>query len=85
MNTLERLLAVFCRVFDGEVDTATITPESRLQDDIGINSIGMLYMAMALEDEFGIQFRNEDFYTIRTVRDVLDCIDRKATPACQDR
>lgn len=77
MNTFERLIKVFNAVFEGDVDTASITPEASLFDDIGINSIGMLYMAMALEEEFGIKFENEDFSAIRTVNDVVACIERK--------
>ena len=49
--------------FEGEIDTNGITLSSSLKDDIGINSIGMLYMAMALEEEFSIKFTNEDFPT----------------------
>lgn len=77
MNTLERLTNVFNSVFEGEVDTSSITPEASLAEDIGINSIGMLYMAMALEEEFGIKFKNEDFAVISTVQDVIDCIEKK--------
>ena len=77
MNTFERLINVFNAVFEGDVDTSVVTPEASLLDDIGINSIGMLYMAMALEEEFGIKFENEDFAAIRTVGDVIACIGRK--------
>lgn len=77
MNTFERLINVFNAVFEGDVDTSAVTPEASLLDDIGINSIGMLYMAMALEEEFGIKFENEDFAAIRTVGDVIACIERK--------
>ena len=76
MNTFERLVKVFNAVFEGDVDTAAIKPEASLFDDIGINSIGMLYMAMALEEEFAIKFENEDFATIHTVGDVIACIER---------
>ena len=40
-------------------------------------SIGLLYMAMAVEEEFGIKFKNEDFAAIRTVGDVIACIESK--------
>ena len=51
--------------------------DASLRDDIGINSNGVLYMAMALEEEFGIKFRNEDFVGITTVGDVIACIEGK--------
>ena len=77
MQTLDRLIKVFHAVFEDSVDTDTLTPESALREDIGINSIGILYMAMAVEEEFGVKFTNEDFSGIRTVADVVKCIEGK--------
>lgn len=77
MQTLERLIKVFRVVFEEDVNTAAVTPEASLREDIGINSIGLLYMAMAVEEEFGIKFKNEDFAAIRTVGDVITLIESK--------
>ena len=77
MQTLDRLIKVFHAVFEDSVDTDTLTPESALREDIGINSIGLLYMAMAVEEEFGIKFSNEDCAGIVTVADVIRCVESK--------
>ena len=77
MEILERLVKVFRAVFEDDVDMAKLTPEASLREDIGINSIGLLYMAMAVEEEFGIKFTNEDFSGIQTVADVIACSERK--------
>lgn len=77
MNTFERLLSVFNTVFEDEINQDLIKPESNLFEDVGINSVGMLYMALALEEEFNIKFQNDDFPKIRTVADVVDCIEKK--------
>ena len=77
MNTFERLLKIFVVAFDENVDTSKITMETALREDLGINSIGLLYMAMAAEEEFGIKFQNEDFPAIHTVADVIACIESK--------
>lgn len=77
MNTFERLIKVFEAVFENEVDTSNITLESSLFDDIGINSIGILYMAIAIEEEFNIKFVNSDFEGINTVSDVINVIEKK--------
>ena len=77
MNTLERLTCVFERVFEDEVDSSAIRPETELVEGLGLNSIGMLYMAMALEEEFGIKFSNADFRDLATVGDVLNKIENK--------
>lgn len=77
MNTYDRLIKVCNAVFEGEIKTDSITPEASLRKDAGINSIGMLYMAMALEEEFEIKFTNDDFMNIETVSDVVRCIEEK--------
>ncbi len=77
MNTFERLIKVFNAVFDNEIDTSNISTSSLLVEDIGINSIGILYMALAIEEEFNIKFVNDDFAEIRTVNDVISIIEKK--------
>lgn len=79
MNTFERLKQVCAAVFEGEIDISAITPESSLRNDIGINSIGILYMALAIEEEFGIKFTNDDFVDILKVSDVVAIIDKKVS------
>ncbi len=78
MNDItERIVTVFENVFEDEIDISTVKPDAELIKDIGMNSIGMLYMAMALEEEFGIKFANADFSELRTVSDVATLIERK--------
>ena len=71
---LERLAKLFESVFENEVDISSLSTESRLIEDLGMNSIGLLYMAMAVEEEFGVRFTNDDFLTLKTVGDVIDKI-----------
>ena len=77
MTTYERLVHVFDAVFEGEIDTSAVTLTSDLRTDVGMNSIGMLYMAMALEEEFGVKFTNDDFTKLSTVADVIACVEGK--------
>ena len=77
MQTLDRLIKVFNIVFEDSIDTSNLTPEASLREDVGMNSIGLLYMAMAVEEEFGIKFNNNDFAAIHTVADVVACIEKK--------
>lgn len=77
MSIFERLIKVFHAVFENDVDVSNITEASALREDVGINSIGMLYMAMAVEEEFNVKFQNEDFAQIKTVGDVIACIQGK--------
>lgn len=77
MSNLEKLIELFRNVFEGDVKTDAITENTRLIEDLEYNSIGLLYMALAVEENFGVKFNNDDFVNIRTVQDVLDKIEGK--------
>lgn len=77
MSNLEKLVELFSNVFEGDVQADTITEQTRLVEDLEFNSIGLLYMALAVEENFGVKFNNDDFINIRTVQDVLDKIEGK--------
>lgn len=76
MSNLERLKEIFAELFGDEVNLDDINEESRLFIDIEMTSIAMLSLAMSIEEEFSMQFKNEDFDNIKTVGDVLRCIER---------
>ena len=74
MTTFEKLKSLIDTVFEGDIDTSDVTETSVLKE-MGLNSIGFLYMAVAIEEEFGVKFTNNDFASINTVQDVIDIIE----------
>ena len=78
MDTLERLKKLLSEVYDGQIDTTNITEETRVVEDIGMKSIAMLYMAMAIEGEFGVSLVNEDLPKMRTVGDILKLVEERS-------
>ena len=70
-STLSKLTELFENVFENEIDVKGISEETRLIEDLGMNSIGLLYMAMAVEEEFSVSFTNEDFAILHTIGDVI--------------
>ena len=61
-----------------EVNTDELVPEANLLDDLGADSLDVVELAMALEDEFGLQVPDEDLENIRTVQDIVDYISKHA-------
>lgn len=51
------------------------TDQSNLTTDLGLNSVGMLFIVIAIEEMFGIRFENVNFGDFKTVGDVLDYIE----------
>lgn len=77
MDTFEQLKKLFEDVLGDKANTAEITENSSLTDDLGINSVGLLYMAVAVEEKFGVRFKNDDFPNIKKVSDVIEIIESR--------
>lgn len=54
-----------------KVDEASITPESRLIEDLKADSANIMVMIMDLEDQFGIMVEDDQIMKLRTVGDVV--------------
>ena len=57
-----------------KVDPATITPDSRLMEDLKADSANIMVMIMDLEDQFGITVEDDQIMKLRTVGDVVNYI-----------
>ena len=56
------------------VDRDAVVPETNLLDDLGADSLDVVELVMALEEEFGIEVPDDDVENIRTVKDVAEYI-----------
>jgi len=54
-----------------------ITPEKDLVQDLGADSLDVVELVMALEEEFGIEIPEEDAEKIKTVGDAINYIKEK--------
>ena len=71
---IEYRLKELLKEIDEEIDVEAITGESRLVEDIGMSSVALLYMAVALEEEFGIDFTKVEITEGMTVNDIVALI-----------
>ncbi len=58
-----------------EVDANEIELSNSLQEDLGADSLDVVEIVMALEDEFSIEIADEETAKIKTVEDVVKYID----------
>ncbi len=56
---------------------ASCTEQSRLKADLGFSSVSMLYMVIAIEEEFQIRFDNVGSSDFDTLGDVVNYIEAK--------
>ena len=61
----------------GDVDLENIDESSKLVDDLGLTSVGILYIVIAIEEFFDIRFDDVGFADFKTFGDVIDYIERK--------
>lgn len=59
---------------DAEDLIGKMSESSDLHTDIGLNSVGMLYIVIAIEEMFNIEFDCVEFKDFNTVADVIDYI-----------
>ena len=55
-----------------DVNVDNVTEDTRLIEDLKFDSLGMMMLAMAMEDEFGISF--DEPVNFATVKDVLEFV-----------
>lgn len=53
-----------------------ITMASRLVEDLGADSLDVVELVMAFEDEFGVTLPDEDIATMKTVGDIVNYINK---------
>jgi acyl carrier protein len=60
------------------VDRAEVTPEAVFVDDLGADSLDLVELIMAMEEEFGMEIADEDAEKLRTVQDVISFVTARA-------
>jgi acyl carrier protein len=61
-----------------EVAPEKIVPEARFTDDLQADSLDLVELVMALEEEFEVEIPDEDAEKILTVQDAADYINKHA-------
>lgn len=60
------------------VDRSEVTPDAVFVDDLGADSLDLVELIMAMEEEFGLQIADEEAEKMRTVQDVINFIQARA-------
>ena len=71
--TFEKVKEILSKQLEVSVDEIQI--ENSLQEDLGADSLDVVEIVMALEDEFSIEIADEDTAKIKTVDDIVKYIE----------
>ena len=61
----------------GSADASKYTESSKLVTELGLTSVNILYMVIAIEETFGIYFDNVGMSDFQTIGDVVSYIEGK--------
>jgi acyl carrier protein len=71
----DRVKEIICEQLGVSADE--VTPQASFIEDLGADSLDLVELVMALEEEYGMEISDEDAEKIRTVQDVLDYINKQ--------
>ncbi len=74
-NLFETIQAVIAEQL--EIDASQVTPEAKFVKDLGVDSLDILELIMALEERFGIEIPDEQAEKIVNVGDVMRYIEKQ--------
>ncbi len=74
-NLFETIQAVIAEQL--EIDVSQVTPEAKFMKDLGVDSLDIVELIMALEERFGIEISDEQAEKIVNVGDVMRYIEKQ--------
>jgi acyl carrier protein len=60
-----------------DMNEETMNESANLAGDLGLSSVGVLYVVIGIEEMFGIRFDDVGFSDFETLGDVIDYIAKK--------
>ena len=72
---LEKIMELLAKQL--RIDVNTLSPDTNIIEDLGADSLDVVEMLMAIEENFGITVSDEEAVTLKTIADVADFIEKK--------
>jgi acyl carrier protein len=58
-----------------------VTPDKTFVDDLDIDSLSMVEIAVAAQDKFGVEIPDDELKNLKTVQDVVNFVQRSGVSA----
>ena len=59
------------------IDRDAIAQDAKFEEDLDVDSLGVVELLMALEDNFGVKIPDEEAEQITTVGEAVDLVEKK--------
>ena len=70
---LERIRNIICEFVD--IDPESITLDTNIRTDLGLNSLELVNLAVEIEEEFGVEIPDREAMGLETVADAIRIIE----------
>ncbi len=77
MDIKEKVTQIICEQLS--VEESQVTPDASFQESLNADSLDIVELVMALEENFGIEIPDDDAEKIRTVGDAIRYIEATQT------
>jgi len=82
MATYDETLAITTEILKKHVDAnRTIRPNDHIQNDLGLDSLGVMELVADVEDRFAVTIPNDVLSDISTVEDIAKALVKLQAPA----
>jgi acyl carrier protein len=78
--TDQEILAGLAEIIDevAGVPADEVTPEKSFVEDLDIDSLSMVEIAVAAQDKFGVEIPDEQLKDLKTVQDVMNFVSKNS-------
>ncbi len=76
---LERMKEIIAEQLNVSVEE--LKPETNFKEDLGVDSLDLFELVMALEEEFNTEIPSEDLEKIATINDIAEYLKAKGAQA----
>jgi len=73
-DILKKVIEIYKVIIDENIDESMIKLETKIKEELGLNSVGMLYVIVAIEDQFDVVLHDQSIEKFVTIGDVVDYI-----------
>lgn len=77
LEIFEKLKEIFVLVVNRNADVSKITMKDNIINDLGVSSVGLIYLIVAIEETFGVDMSEVSVNTFQTIEDVIKYIQGK--------
>ncbi len=71
---LDKMREVICRYVS--IDPESLTEDTNIRSDLGLNSLELINIAVAIEDEFDVEIPDREVANLETLGDAIKIIQK---------